>query len=699
MPARTSRWPLVVGILGIVLLVGALLWRFVAQPALVKYPTDLEGDAHAEGTITFFLDPDTKAPLDPPIEEDLVIDRHLEVDSDESDGDLAVVDEIDQQEIAGQQSELRQRYVIDRTSLENVADDRAFAYEEANVTDRSPAFAINLPFDAGDGPYEVWKNESGEAYEFTGGDTYEVDGVELRTYTGSADELPVTDAYVAALAPQGVPTELTLDELRPILLAAGLDLDVLLAALLPQLDPADVGALLEAAGRSVPLDYTLSVETEFGVEPRTGAIVDLASITQMVSARPDSAAIAPIADVLGRYPQVAEAVSALDTLNGFAEGEPIPVFEISYAQTDESVSETVAKADDLAGQITLATQTVPLALLVGGLVLVLVGLVGFILARRRTAPRLRLLRLRLLRLRLLRLRLLRLRRLRRRLLRRLLPSRRRRIRSLRRRPEPVLRIQRLEPSADVRRGLVGVRRSPRAPVVEADLGRVGHRVLDDAPLLLDGVGPAEAAVVALHGVLEQPLVRLLAMAEGLGEVDLEVDRAGAEVVARRLGLEVEHDAVVGPEAEPQVVRLGRRRAAARRTAAGAALELDHRLGGGDRQGLARPDQPRHAGPPPRVDLEPQRPRRSRCRSRPCTPVLVDVAPVLAPHHRCRVDRPDLAEHLDLLVVQGVGVGRRPAAPSPAGQRPRAGGSGRRRAARRPSRRTCPGPRRRTPRPS
>ena len=547
MPARTSRWPLVVGILGIVLLVGALLWRVVAQPALVKYPTDLEGDAHAEGTITFFLDPDTKAPLDPPIEEDLVIDRHLEVDSDESDGDLAVVDEIDQQEIGGQQSELRQRYVIDRTSLENVADDRAFAYEEANVTDRSPAFAINLPFDTGDGPYEVWKNESGEAYEFTGGDTYEVDGVELRTYTGSADELPVTDAYVAALAPQGVPTELTLDELRPILLAAGLDLDVLLAALLPQLDPADVGALLEAAGRSVPLDYTLSVETEFGVEPRTGAIVDLASITQMVSARPDSAAIAPIADVLGRYPQVAEAVSALDTLNGFAEGEPIPVFEISYAQTDESVSETVAKADDLAGQITLATQTVPLALLVGGLVLVLVGLVGFILARRRTAlrpetpapetPAPETLRLRLLR-------------------RRLLPSRRRRIRSLRRRPEPIFRVQRLEPSADVGRDLVGVGRSPRAAVVEADLGRVGHHLLDDAPLLVHGVAPAEAAAVALEGVLEQPVVRLLAMAEGLGEVDADVDRAGEEVVARRLGLHVEHDAVVGPEAEPEVVRLG-----------------------------------------------------------------------------------------------------------------------------------------------
>jgi hypothetical protein len=66
-----------------------------------------------------------------------------------------------------------------------------------------------------------------------------------------------------------------------------------------------------------------------------------------------------------------------------ATGPPIPVFEISYAQTPDSVSETVEQADDLAGQITLATQTVPLALLIAGLVAVLVALIGFILARRR----------------------------------------------------------------------------------------------------------------------------------------------------------------------------------------------------------------------------------------------------------------------------------------------------------------------------
>jgi hypothetical protein len=383
MATRRSRWPIVVGVIGLLLLVGALLWITVAEPALVKYPTDLDETAHAEGTVTFFLDPETREPAEPPIEAELIIDRRLTVDADASDGDIAVVDEIDEQTIGGEPSELRQRYVIDRKTLENVADDRAFAYDEANITDRSPAYSINLPLDAGDGPYDVWKNETGATYEFSATEEYEVDGVELRLFEGSASDVPVTDAYIAALAPQGVPTELTLDELRPILAASGLDLDALLAALLPNLAPADTEALLGVAQAPVPLTYVLSVNAAFGVEPRTGAIVDLQQISQTVSARPDPAVLEQINGVLERYPQVPEAVSAIDTLQGFVEGPPIDVFEIAYAQTEDSVSETVATANDLASQIALAQRTIPLGLVIAGAVLLVVAIVGFVLGGRK----------------------------------------------------------------------------------------------------------------------------------------------------------------------------------------------------------------------------------------------------------------------------------------------------------------------------
>lgn len=383
MATRRSRWPIVVGAIAILLLIGAALWRPLVEPVLVKYPTDLEGDAHAEGVIRFFLDPETREPLDSPQEEPLIIDRHLAVDSDESDGEVAVIDEIDEQQIGGEASELRQRYVIDRRTMENVDDDRAFAYDEANVTDRSPVYAVNLPLDTGDGPYDIWKNETGQPYEFTATETYEIDDVEIRAFEGSVSDVPVTDAYVTALAPQGVPTELTIDELRPILLSQGLDLDALLAALLPQLATEDIEALLAVAEQPVPLSYFVSVETEFGVEPRTGAIVDLRNIDQTVGARPDPAALGAISEVLERYPQVPEAVEALETLGGFATGPPIPVFQYQYAQTDESKSETVETADDLAGQIALAQNTIPLGLLVAGLILLVIAILGFVLGGRR----------------------------------------------------------------------------------------------------------------------------------------------------------------------------------------------------------------------------------------------------------------------------------------------------------------------------
>ena len=38
-------------------------------------------------------------------------------------------------------------YVMDRRTLQNVADDRAYAFDPSNVVDRSGAYRLNLPFD------------------------------------------------------------------------------------------------------------------------------------------------------------------------------------------------------------------------------------------------------------------------------------------------------------------------------------------------------------------------------------------------------------------------------------------------------------------------------------------------------------------------------------------------------------------------
>src|SRR5512145_76857 len=56
--------------------------------------------------------------------------------------------------------------------------------------------------------------------------------------------------------------------------------------------------------------------------------------------------------------------------------------------------------------------------------------------------------------------------------------------------------ERLDPAAGGGGQRVGAGRSPRAPAVQLDGRLVLQRGVDDAPLLLDAVGPAEAPVVA-----------------------------------------------------------------------------------------------------------------------------------------------------------------------------------------------------------
>jgi hypothetical protein len=125
----------------------AALWWALLVPALVKYPTDLNVTPHYEGRFTLYVDPATTASLATPLEVPLDIERHIRSLGDESGSSLVVVKETIAQK-AGDLLDATQTnvYVMDRRTLQNVADDRAYAFEPANVVDRSEAYRLNLPF-------------------------------------------------------------------------------------------------------------------------------------------------------------------------------------------------------------------------------------------------------------------------------------------------------------------------------------------------------------------------------------------------------------------------------------------------------------------------------------------------------------------------------------------------------------------------
>lgn len=378
-----KRIGVVLAVLGVLAVVGSFVWRSVAIPMLVKYPTDLDETPKYAGTVTLFLDQQTYAPLATPLEAPLAVSRNIKADAAESDDDLVLVKEtIDlaaEGLFAGKQESV---YVMDRKEAVNVTDPRSWAFFADNPVDRGGAYRLQFPFDLEPIAYTVYKNEIAATYEAQFAGEGEVEGLDVLRFTAEQSPVPVSDAYLKALDQlTTLPRELTLDQLKPVLLANGVDVDALLPALLPALSEEDVATLLGLAGAPIPLDYLFSFKGSDAVEKSTGSIVDVSGVEETLYVTPDPAVLPQLVDVLAKYPNVPEAVAAIEGLNQVA-ANPVPVFTNKFSQTPESVADIADSARDARDQKKLAEETLPMGLLIGGAVLVLVGIVLFGLGRR-----------------------------------------------------------------------------------------------------------------------------------------------------------------------------------------------------------------------------------------------------------------------------------------------------------------------------
>lgn len=383
------RFPRTALLIGAVLVVVLVAWVLVGIPALVKYPTDLEADQAFEGTFTVLVDPTSTAPLEQPLVLPLQVDRHIEAIGEESGANEVVVRETIE-EHAGDLVDITQvnQYVMDRSSVENVADERAYAFEPENVVDRSGAYRLHLPFDTSrDETYAVYSPETDTTYTVAvdpAQPTSDVEGLTLSNFLANESEVPVTDAYLQDLGKAvPLPRELTLEQMDPHLLAAGIDVDALLAALLPVLAPEDAAILVQFAEQPIGLEYVLSFSGRLGVEPVTGAEVRV-SVAESIGARPQLDTLPDLLAVLGRYPQVPEAAAAAEALQVLAEGPAIALFEYAYDQTPASVADIADDAAAMRTQILLAKVWLPVGLTVAALLAFGIGTVVFL--RRRPRP-------------------------------------------------------------------------------------------------------------------------------------------------------------------------------------------------------------------------------------------------------------------------------------------------------------------------
>ena len=379
---RAGKW--LTGV-GVGLLVVALLWLLFAVPALVRYPLDVDATPIYEGKFTLFVDATTFAPLDTPQVLPLKVTRHIDALGSKSSYSNVVVSEKIDFDAGGQFSQKQDnQYVMDRRSMKNVQSDNAYAFSADNVVDRSPAFRLNFPLDTdANGKYLIYKNETASTYT-AGPDPVEpkleVDGLHLVAFAAASKPTPISQAYIALLSQSvPLPKTLTITQLTPLLLQAGIDVPGTLAALQPVITPEDLATLTKLASQPITLQYLDTFSGGDAVEPTTGAIVVVRNVVETVSATAAPEASQPIIDVLTRYPQVPEAKAALEGLNALATN-PIPLFRNEFSQTDASIKDIAGQVKDQKDKIDLAKKTVPTVLVVlgvvtgvGGLVLLFVG--------------------------------------------------------------------------------------------------------------------------------------------------------------------------------------------------------------------------------------------------------------------------------------------------------------------------------------
>jgi hypothetical protein len=380
------RWiGLVVAVIGAVVLIGSFVWRSTVVPAIVRYPTDLDVTPQYAGTVALYIDPTTHLPVGEPQQFDLAVTRHLLADEGASSKERVVVDEELHLVAAGLFDVTQQhRYVMDRRSMQNVADARAWAFTPDNVVDRAPDYRLNYPFDTKLQVYAVYRNETESTYEATpAGTTTRIDGIDAADFDARAGRLPVSPAYLASLdAAVQLPRSLTLDQLKPILASAGFDIDASLPGLLADLSPEDVATVTSLASGTVELAYALTFTGTDSIDRYTGSTMEVRDVTETITARPTGDAVTTLRAVLARYPDNTEAQAGLGAIASFDE-RPIKVFVNSYSQTPASVEDIARTVSDQHDRRHLAEVVVPTVALIAGIVLLVGGAVLAARPRRR----------------------------------------------------------------------------------------------------------------------------------------------------------------------------------------------------------------------------------------------------------------------------------------------------------------------------
>jgi hypothetical protein len=300
--------------IGVVLLIVAALWRPVAVPQLVKFPSHLDETTRYSGTFTVYVDPATGQPLADPMILPLEIDRRVRT-LPGGGAHTVVLEEAVTYRVAGTSQRERHHYVIDRRSMQNHDDERSWSFSPEHRVNQAGSYRVTLPLGArADGRYRIWENEPGKSFWMVrdpARSRVRQNGLSLIGLQEVWRGAPVASYYRAELRKQGFATELTFPQLVARIAARGVDVESALSTL----SPADAPVAAAARDVRLPLQFFRNNDGHALVEPRTGTIVELVFSDEAITATLDLAPLRELRSTLARAapsPEVTALADALD---------------------------------------------------------------------------------------------------------------------------------------------------------------------------------------------------------------------------------------------------------------------------------------------------------------------------------------------------------------------------------------------------
>jgi hypothetical protein len=325
-------------VVGLVLLVGAGVVRWVVAPNLAVLPSDTDTTRTYTGTAATLFNAQALTSAGGP-----VLLHHVPLSMThrttvlDTNGDNALI--ADSGSIVAGGSPVggfQYRYAVDRTDM-----GRGSGF--SNVVAQS-GITFNFPIDTARHDYPGWVPDTQSTVPLTYAGTATRGGLATYVFHTVGKPTLITDPETLKSLPAALP-KATITRL-----AGSLDLP-----------PATLGALsqlLPSLPDPVPFSYTYRTVATYWVEPTTGEIVDLNERDVRTLALKLGNQLVPVT----------------------------PVIDMTYTSSPAELATAVKQARHDAGQIHMIYRTVPLTALIAGLVLLVAGVVGLLTQRRKSAP-------------------------------------------------------------------------------------------------------------------------------------------------------------------------------------------------------------------------------------------------------------------------------------------------------------------------